>query len=122
MHSCLGSSYNRELNQLHGKAPEVLLGVVHMVVAEAVVMVDGVGPIKDLQNPFPLVLEMCRCFRSNNNNGQGKWLVSNVVRTQIGIALGDKNRMLEKEHSRQLAVCIWHTWLSMITIQGRIKK
>ena len=90
----------------------------HVVVAEVVDVVDGVGLTKDLQNLLLPVLEMHRCYRSNNNNGQARWLVSNVVRTQKGIALGDKNRMLEKEHSRQLAVCTWHTWLSTITIQG----
>ena len=111
MHSCLGSNYNKELNRLHGKAPEVLLGVAHVVVAEVMVVEDRVGLTKDLQNLFPLVPEMHHCYRSNNNNGQARWLVNNVVRTQIGITLGDKNRMLEKEHSRQLAVCIWHTWL-----------
>ena len=93
-----------------------------MVVAEVVVVVDRVGLIKDLQNPLLLVLEMHRCYHSKNNNGQVKWLVSNVVRTRIGIALGDKNRMLEKEHSRQLAVCTWHTWLSTIMIQERINR
>ena len=94
MHSCLGSNYNKELNRLHGKALEVLLGVAHVVVAMVVVMVDGVGLIQDLQNLLLLVLEMHRCYHSNNNNGQVRWLVNNVVRTQKGIALGDKNRML----------------------------
>ena len=75
MHSCLDSNYNTELSQLHGKALVVLLGVAHVVV----VVVDGVGLIKDLQNPFPLVPEMHRCYHSNNNNGQAKWLVNNVV-------------------------------------------
>ena len=106
MHSCQDSNYNKELNQLHGKVLEVLLGVAHVVVAEVMVVVDGVGLIKDLQNLFPPVLEMYCCYRSNNNNGQARWLVNNVVQMQIGIALGDKNRMLEKGHSRQLAVCI----------------
>ena len=111
MHSCLDSNYNKELNQLHGKALEVLLGVMHMVMAEVVVVVDGVGLTKDLQNLLLLVPEMHHCCHSNNNNGQVKWLVNNVVQMQIGIALDDKSRMLEKEHSRQLAVCTWHTWL-----------
>ena len=55
----------------------VLQGVMHVVVAEVVVMVDGVGLIKDLQNPLLLVQEMHCCYRSNNNNGQAKWLVNN---------------------------------------------
>ena len=122
MHSCLGSNCNKELNWLHGKALEVLLGVVHMVVAEVMVMVYGVGLIKDLQNPFQLVLEMHHCYCSNNNNGQAKWLVNNMVQMQIEIALGDKNRMLEKGHSKQLAVCIWHTWLLMTLIQEQNNK
>ena len=99
MHSCLGSNCNKELNQLHGKALVVLQGVVHMVVAEVVVVVDGVGLIKDLQNPLLPAQEMHCCYRSNNNNGQAKWLVNNVVQTRKGTMLVDKNRMLEKEHS-----------------------
>ena len=106
MHSCLGSNYNKEPNQLHGKVPAVLLGVEHVVVAEVVVVVDGVGLIKDLQNPLPLVPEMRRCYRSNNNNGQVRWLVSNVVRMQIEIVLGDKSRMLEKEHSSVMVALV----------------
>ena len=51
----------------------------HVVMAEVGVMVDGVGLIKDLQNLLPLVPEMHRCYRSNNNNGQAKWLVNHVV-------------------------------------------
>ena len=79
MHSCLGSNYNKELNRLHGKVLAVLLGVAHMVVAEVMVVVDGVGLIKDLQNPLLLVPEMHHCYHNNNNNGQAKWLVNNVV-------------------------------------------
>ena len=87
MHSCLGSNCNKELNQLHGKALMVLQGVVHVVVAKVVVMVDRVGLIKDLQNPLLPVLEMHCCYCNNNNNGQAKWLVNNVVRMWKGIAL-----------------------------------
>ena len=64
----------------------MLLGDVHVVVAEVVVVVDGVGLIKDLQNPLLLVPEMHHCYRSNNNNGQ--MAQSNVLHSYHLTSLG----------------------------------